>query len=80
MESIGKYWKVREFSSKYLEDDKGDEDDEDSEQDEGQEAVYTLKRIQRILDKEFEETYNKGFATFEFDTTEFEHCITISSL
>uniref|UniRef100_A0A7S1IG39 BTB domain-containing protein n=1 Tax=Eutreptiella gymnastica TaxID=73025 RepID=A0A7S1IG39_9EUGL len=56
-----------------------DEDDEDAEQDEEDEGLYTLTRIQTMLDKQFEETYNKGFASFEFETDDDEHCITVRS-
>ena len=60
-----------------LEDDEGDEDDEDDEDDEGDEDDAP-KRIQTSLDEEFEEKY-KGFAIFEFETDDDEHCITVGS-
>jgi hypothetical protein len=60
-----------------LEDDEDGEDDEDDEcrMDESE----APKRIQTSLDTEFEENY-KGFAIFEFETDEDEHCITVRSL
>ena len=52
-------------------DDEGDEYKDEYRQ--------TTAYIRAHLNKEFEETYNKGFASFEFDTDDDEDCITVGS-